>query len=270
MHIGTAGIPLQCKDGSTLEGVECVHRLGLDAMEVQFVRGVNMKPETAEEVGIKARELDVKLSIHAPYYINLASHEKQKIAASKKRILDSAVLAGLMGARVVVFHPGYYGKRSREETAELVAAALLEIRGKLREEKVNVLLGPETTGRQKQYGSLEEILELCRQVEDTIPVLDFGHLHARGDGALKSRKDFAEILDRVENQFGKKFHFHIHMAGNYYTKGNERHHLTIDHKEPDYSLLAKELVERKTNATIISESPNIEIDALEFKRMLGV
>ncbi len=105
--VGTGGVPNSC-EGGNLEGVRCIHELGLDALEIEFVYGVRMKDEMAKKVGELAKKLGVHLSIHAPYFINLNASDKAKLEASKKRILDSVQKAVLLGADPVVFHPGFY------------------------------------------------------------------------------------------------------------------------------------------------------------------
>ena len=72
-------------------------------MEVEFVRGVSMNEEKAKEVGKVAKELGIRLSVHAPYYINLCNPEK--LRDSEKRIIDSCHRGHAMGAGTVVFHP---------------------------------------------------------------------------------------------------------------------------------------------------------------------
>ena len=92
--IGPAGTPTTVTTG-TINGIKEVERLGLNAMEVQFSHGVRMGVDKAKEC--KKVSKNVHLSIHAPYYINLLSVEKQKVGASRKRILDSAERAHHMG-----------------------------------------------------------------------------------------------------------------------------------------------------------------------------
>ncbi len=265
--IGTAGVPVSSRERSSESGIKRVHELGLNAMEIEFVRGVNMQKPQAEAVGKTAKGLNVKLSVHAPYFINLASEEKEKIAASKIRILESARIGKILGANIVVFHPGFYSGLSADEAYAIIRDAVIDIRKKLNEEKNQILLGPETMGRQKQFGSVDETLKLCTEVKGVVPVLDFAHVHARTNGGLKKQQDFADVLNKVEKTIGKT-DLHMHMTGVNYQNGNEKNHLTIDSRQPDFSLLAAELKRRKINATIISESPNLETDALIFKKLL--
>lgn len=267
IYIGTAGIPLTCKGKSTTEGVECVSKLGLGAMEVEFVRGVRMSKDAAEKVRNAADKIKIELSVHTPYYINLASLEKEKIVASKQRILASARIGNLMNAKIIVIHAGFYMSRSKEETYKIIKNSLAEIREILDSENNPVILGIETMGKQKQFGTLEESINLSRDIEKTQPVVDFAHLHARSNGGLKTQDDFAEIFNKIEDSIGK-IHLHSHFSGIFYTNGNERYHLPIDSNEPDYLLLAKEIIERKQDITLISESPNLEVDALKFNKTL--
>jgi deoxyribonuclease-4 len=267
IYVGTAGIPLGCKGKSTADGVFCVSRLGLSAMEVEFVRGVKMSDDAAKKVKITSEKFNVKLSVHAPYYVNLSSPEKEKVEASKERILKSARLGNLMNAGIVVIHAGFYMENSRERAYELIKNSLAEVREILDSENNGIILGIETMGRQKQFGTLDEAVNLSLEVEKTQPVIDFGHIHARGSGCLKTQDDFSKIFNKIEDTLGK-IHVHSHLSGIYYKNGNEKYHLTIDSKEPDYTLLAKEITERKQDITLISESPNIEFDALKFKNYL--
>ena len=117
-----------------LKGIAEVARLGLDCMEIEFTYGVRMKPEMAATVGAKAAELGITLSVHAPYYINLASYEDEKVAASRQRILDSCHRAHLMGARKVVFHAGFYQKRTPRETYRLIRREIIDLQRHIRKE----------------------------------------------------------------------------------------------------------------------------------------
>lgn len=87
---GTGGVPHSASDRSVAAGVRRIKELKLDCMEVEFVHGVRIRKEAAEEVGRLAAEIKVALTCHGPYYINLNSEEKEKIEASVKRIIETA------------------------------------------------------------------------------------------------------------------------------------------------------------------------------------
>lgn len=265
LRLGPAGIPLACKKCDTIKGVQKVAELGLNAMEVEFVRGVNLSKEKAKELGKIAEELDVSLSVHAPYYINLASEDAQKVKASMQRIMDSLDRAALMGAKVVVVHAGYYGK-SKERAEKMIFKACKKISEHISKKKWKVYLGLETTGRQSQWGTLDEIISLCKELKHCIPVIDFAHIYARNGGEI----NYSEIFSKL-SAIGLK-EIHSHFSGIKFKKtltgGNEREHLPVrQSKGPDFEKLAKEILKRKVNITIISESPILEKDSLYMKEV---
>ncbi|MFQ5761557.1 MAG: TIM barrel protein [Candidatus Bathyarchaeia archaeon] len=267
IRLGPAGVPTVCKTRSTVDGVKTVHELGLQAMEVEFVRGVNMKQELAEEVGMVARALGVQLSIHAPYYINLCSEDKKIVADSKKRILDSAFLGEKMNARIIAIHAAYYGKLTAKQALTVLEQRFGEILDYMKSKGWRkVKLGLETTGRVSQFGTLEELLDLSREV-DCVPYVDFAHVYARQAG----RVDYADILDKLEPLKLKESY--IHFAGMNWTPvkgtkmGNEKNHMEIGTGKPPFEPLAKELLKRRTNTTIICESPTLEQDSLVMKKI---
>jgi len=259
--LGPAGIPAVAKGRSSIEGVKTVSELGLNAMEIEFVRGVKMSNEMAKEVGDVAKELNIRLSIHAPYFINLSSSEKIKIRQSKKRILDSVERAHLMHADIVVFHPGYYGKLSPKETYDMVRDACGDIIESMKSKKIkDVRLGLETTGKHSQFGTLDEIIKIHKELKTCVPVVDFAHMFARRRGKI----DYGEILDRLEGL--KLKHYHTHFSNIEFTDKGERWHLVLD-KKPPFEPLAKEILKRKLNIIIISESPILEQDSLKMKKI---
>lgn len=252
IRVGPAG----SEGKGNLEGIKKVARMGLDCMEVEFTYGVRMRIEEAERVGELARSKGVVLSVHAPYYINLASDEEEKVIASKTRILASCERAHALGAQSVVFHAGFYQKKTAAKTYELIKREVLTIQDDIAKQKWEVVLCPEVTGKPSQFGSLEEILQLMKDTGCGITV-DFSHLFARQQGQI----DYAEIL----NMLPKKFH--AHFSGIEYGNKGERKHIKTEKKffEP----LAAELVKRKLDVTLINESPQPYKDAAMMKRVLS-
>lgn len=251
IKIGPAG-----SDGlGNLKGVAKVAEAGLDCMEVEFTYGVRMNLETACAVGARAKELGIILSVHAPYYINLASDEKEKYDASRKRILDSCEKAHAMGARNVVFHAGFYQKRTAGQTYDRIKKAIVEMQHHIARKGWQVQLCPETTGKPSQFGSLAELLRMKKDTGCGITV-DFSHLYARQLGEI----DYAEILTTLPNQY------HAHFSGIEYGDKGERKHIrtTTDFFEP----LARALIQRRANITMINESPKPYEDAIMMKNFI--
>lgn len=266
--LGPAGIPIASKDKSTLGGIQCVSDLKLNSFEVEFVRGVKMSSGMAKKVGDLSKKLKVRLSVHAPYYINLCSKETEKVRASKQRIIKSVERAHDMHADIVVFHPAYYGKLSEKEVYQKVKEACEDMKDTLDAEGIiDVKLGLETTGKVSQFGSLDEIVQICKELKYCSPVIDWAHIFARQGGRI----DFPDIFDKVFVLKPKHLHTHVSciefspvgMKG----RGNERYHLPLNTKKPDFKLLVKEILKRKIDITLISESPILEQDALVLKKM---
>ncbi len=265
--VGTSGIPDSAKKFPTSEAPKIISQIGLQAMEIAFVRQVYLTNKQAEEVGKVAEENNVQLSIHAPYYINLGSEKIFVIRASEKRIIDSVERAAHMKAKIVAIHAGYYGKFTAEETFQRIKKSLQEIRATMKEKNLkNVLLGLETTGKEKQWGTLEEILRMCKEVEGCYPYIDWAHLFVKGNGSI----DYAKILDTLEKSGYKILYSHFEGV----EKRNGKFvdiHAPVG-QNPPFEPLAEELLKRSLHATIICESSAPESDALKMKgtlRQLG-
>jgi len=268
LFFGTAGIPHSTQNPSTIEGIKRVSELGLGGMELEFVHSVNVSPQKAPEVKKAALESNVNLSCHGSYYINLNSVEKDKILASKERVLAGAKSAFLSGATSITFHAAFYLKTSPKETLLNVKKSLEEIVSELKKEKNSIWIRPETTGKATQFGSLEELLELSSQLPQVLPCIDFSHLHARSNGKMNSYAEFRRVLEDSEKALGKDFlkNLHCHVSGIEYSDKGERNHLTLKESDFKYKELLLALKDMNCKGLIICESPNIEDDALLLKK----
>jgi deoxyribonuclease-4 len=265
IRLGPSGIPLSCKRKGSIEGVKRIAELGLSAMEVNFTHGIHTSLETAKELSKIAENLDIELSIHVPYYINLASEYKKKLEASKKRIIDSLERGVAMNATVVAVHAGYYGK-SKEKANQKILEACEEIVYIIEKNGWDIKLGLETMGKQKSWGTLDEIINLCKRLKYLIPYLDPAHIYARQGGRI----NYKEIFDKLKVLKLKKLH--SHFSGIKYSlvkigRGNERYHVPMKEAGPDFEPFAKEILKREIDITIISESPALEEDSLLMKKI---
>lgn len=273
-RFGPAGVPPAFR--AMKAGLADVPRLlreeGLDAFEYQAVRWgakPQIKREDAEKLGLKAKENDVWISLHGSYFINFCG-EKDVIEASKQRLIACITAAEWMKAYVVVFHSGFYGKRPQKEAFTNCLEALKEVVEAMRTLGIkNVKIGPETMGKSSQLGSLDEVLSLCEEVEQTQLVVDWAHLHARDRGRFKTVDDFRKVIVEIENRLGTEAvkDMHCHFTKIEFTdKGEKRHH-TMDEADygPDFTMLAKVIAEFKLKPVIISESPILDADAIKMR-----
>ncbi|MBN2288032.1 MAG: TIM barrel protein [Candidatus Glassbacteria bacterium] len=264
---GTGGVPHSAKDRSVPAGVRRISELGLGCMEVEFVHGVRIRREAAGEAGKTAAGLGVTLTCHGPYYINLNSEEPEKREASVRRILDTARAAHWLGAVSFTFHPAFMMKKDPEEVYRVVSTALAEISATVRQEGLEVRISPELTGKPTQFGSLEELLRLSREVENIHPCIDFSHYHARTGGAQNSYGEFCGTLEAVGKALGKPAleQLHMHVSGINYTGKGERNHLDLPESDLKYVELLRALKEFEVGGQLICESPSLEEDARLLK-----
>lgn len=260
---GTAGTPISSKGNDSISGIKQVHELKLGCMELEFVRGVKMGERTARNVGEVAKQLDIRLSVHAPYYINLNA-EGETLVNSKERILNSARIGHVCGAKSVVIHAGFC-KGSREEVYGKIRKELIDIQEILKNEGVDITLRIETMGRSSQFGTLEEVLDIT-EVEGVLPCIDFSHLHAL-TGKFNTHEEFALVLKKVEERLGREGldNMHIHVSGIEYSDKGEKKHLVFAESDFKYRELAQAFCDFNIQGMVISESPNLEVDALALK-----
>lgn len=246
---------------------------GLDAYEYQCGNGVRCGELTAKKIAKEAEENKIIMSVHSPYYINLATPEEEKRIGGINYIRQSCALVKMLGGDRVVVHSGALGKMERQEALGFAKKTLKMAREAMVSEGFqNVRLCIETMGKINQLGNLEEVIELCKLDESFLPCIDFGHLNARTLGGLKTKADFEVIFDAIKNGLGEDRLkvFHSHFSKIEYTKGGEKKHLTFSDTVfgPDFEPVAEIIAERNLAPTIISESAGTQAeDAYAMKKM---
>ena len=262
LFFGTGGVPHSAQSGSTVDGIRRIAELGLGGMELEFVRGVKMGEASARQVAEAAKATGIKLSVHAPYYINFNAHETEKIQASKVRLLQAARVGALCGAETVVVHTAFYLGDPPGEVYNRVKQYLQEVISILRGENNRIWIRPEIMGKGTQFGAIEEILQMCTEVEGVAPCIDFAHLHAR-NGVVNSYAEFDAILGKVKEKLGRAGldNIHIHFSGIRYGDRGEISHLNLKESDLQYVELLTALRDFDVKGLVICESPNLEEDA---------
>jgi deoxyribonuclease-4 len=270
-RFGFIGIPLSCKGRTYKDGLIYAKNLGLNALEVQLIKGVStISEEVAQELKKLAEAFDIELHVHAPYYTNLAGDEFN-VQLSREKIISAGRLANLIGAKILVIHPALYDDLSKEVVMDRVVKQTRALRDLFKEEGILTKIGIETMGKQNLFGSIDEVVQVCKRVNDVVPVLDFGHMHARSNGKLKSKEAIQSIFDKtaeLDNSF-----YLIHLTGTFYEEGNEYYRIPLKKSDLGTEDILEVLLENKLNATLISESPLLEHDAIWvqilFDQLLG-
>lgn len=248
-------------------------QMGLNAYEYQCNKGTNIKMETALKIGDEARKAGIRMSIHAPYYINLSSADEDKRLNSIGYILKTLQIAQWMGADRIVIHPGNVGKFARNEAMLLALPVLADAVRQADESGFgNITLCPEVLGKLSNLGSLDEVLTMCALDDRMIPCVDFGHVHARTMGGLKSTEDYERLFDRLENALGSERtrKLHIHFSRVEYSSAGERKHHTLQDIQygPEFVHLARVLLKRRIEPVVICESRDtMAEDAYRLKEL---
>lgn len=260
---GTGGTPHSAKTPSTIDGIKRIAELGLGCMELEFVQGVKMGETGARLVADIATSEGVKLSAHAPYFINLNAREPDKITASQGRILQTARIASICGAESITFHAAYYLGDSPEKVYNTVKKYLAEVINQLKRENNRVWVRPELVGKPSEFGTLDEIINLSAELDRVAPCIDFAHWHARRGGS-SSYPEFASVLQQVQQRLGRAAldNMHIHVSGIAYGAKGEIKHLNLKESDLQYVGLLQALKDYQVKGIVICESPNLEEDAL--------
>src|SRR3989344_6072914 len=246
IHFAVAGVPLSTpKPGGTVEGLKHAHELGIEAMEIEWVQNVPKNPERMEEIRATAKEYGMTLPVHAPYYVNLNSPDPEKLAASKRRILDALTMSELAGVRSVCVHPAFYLGQDPKIVFENLRRATDDI---LKHKKLfpNVNLAYETMGKTAQFGTLEEVLKLSKEF-DLYPCVDPAHMHARTNGKINSAKEWNEMFDLYEEYLGAAAlkNVHMHFSGIAYGAKGEKHHEPLQESDAKWQEFIGVLKKRK-------------------------
>lgn len=260
---GTGGTPHSSQTQTAIDGIKRIAQLGLGCMELEFVYGVRMGEAGARLVAETAQSEGVKLSAHGPYYINLNAREPEKVVASQERILQTARIASICGAQSIVFHAAFYLGDPPEKTYQAVKKNLAQVLSQLKRENNRVWVRPEVMGKPTQFGTIEEVLELCTELEGVGICLDFAHWHAYS-GKSNSYPEFVSILQQIKQGLGNQAleDMHIHVSGIAYGQKGERKHLDLKDADLNYIALLRALKDLNAKGLVICESPNLEEDAL--------
>ena len=268
-RFGTVGTPKNKpkKPGGSVGGIYYLHELGLQALELGWVRSVRVSESTALSIKEAGLDRDVALSVHAPYYINLNA-DAEEWPRSRQRLMDAARAGHQSGATDIVFHPGSYFGQPAADVLKIAIPRLDDCLKELRAEENPVILRPETMGKGAMLGSLGDTLEMSK-LEGVEPCLDFAHLHARpGDGSVNTYQEWMEILEAYREALGEKSlkRLHCHLSGIEYTEKGEQNHLVIRESDFDLNALFQALFDSTAGGRILCESPSLEEDALFIQK----
>ena len=270
MHFGPAGYPSDTS-GNPRKALNMIRDAGLDALEYAAVYGLRMSEDSAKKLGTAAKECGIVMSMHTAYYISLVSKSKQTRQNSIERLVKSLKFAPLMNVTRIVFHVGGYSGLTREEAYPIVKSSLLEVWEAMGHQTRGIMLAPETAGKLGVFGSIDELVRLCNDVEGVIPTLDWAHLHAITQGGMSDKKSYLDVLGTFERALGSRFvdNMHFHVSGIEFTPAGEKAHRPLGESwGPDILPLIEIVSETGYKPTFISETPEPILGAVYTKLLL--
>ena len=266
ISLGPGGNCITAKDRTTLGSFDRIIELKLNAQELEFVRKVYLTEKTAPEIANKAKELGISLTTHSPYAINLCSQSKSTVEASKRMILETLKISEMAGAGCAATHVAYYSGLNLEQVMKTLKRNVEDILDKAKQMGIkNVKLGIEVMAKESQFGALDEVINFSKEVKGTVPYVDWCHIFARNNGKI----DYPEIFDKLKVL--ELDHIYSHFSNSKYNVNTKKFvdmHVPIN-GHPPFEPLAREILKRKVDISIISESPVLELDSLRMKRNLN-
>lgn len=270
LSFGPAGIPQSVAGKGIVRGVEAVKEMGLGCMELEFVQSVYLKEDKAKEVMEAKKKTDIRLSVHAPYYINLNAKSPETMRASIERLYLACKMGGIAGAESVAVHAAFRHEQSSKEIKEKILGACAEIYERLDKDGIkHIQIAPEYAGKHSQWGTLQEVMEIASENKRLRWCMDFGHAHACTNGGMKTKGAFDKLLEEIE-KFDRKYltDLHIQACGITYSEKGEKYHTPFESEEStlNWKGMLQSLKEFKVGGMFIAETPQQEHDALLCKK----
>lgn len=274
---GPSGIEAadQAEGVNILKVPEYIKGKGLDAYEYSFGHGFNMSIKTALLAGLKFKQEGIKLSLHAPFYINFANPDETMYQKSVGYIQSGIKFLRAFDADKLVFHSASCGKAERKDAYDLTFKRFQETFDKMDSDGLldGIFLCPETMGKSMQIGSYKEVVDLCTTNSHLVPTFDFGHINAIMQGGLKTEDDYKRIFDYAIEKLGfeRIDNCHIHFSKIQYGDKGEIKHLNYSEDNiygPNFEPLARVLIDYKLSPRVITESMSKMVtDAITLKNI---
>ena len=270
VNFGPAGYPADAR-GKIERVFQILVDAGMNALEYAAVHGLRTSEERAKQIGDLARSNNITMSMHAAYYINIASKDPQIRERSKQRLIKALKFAPLMAVKRIVFHPGTFGGLSPEEAHIVMRDSLQSVWEEAGHLGNGAFLAPEIAGKLSMFGSIEQIIRICQDVDGCIPTIDWAHLYARRQGKMNDKESYLKVINQFENELGKLFldNMHFHISAIAFTEKGEASHKPFGGEwGPDLYPLMEVVHEVGYKPTFICESPNPLQGALYAKFLL--
>lgn len=239
---------------------------GLDLFEYSFGKGIKMTSAKANAIGQAFASAGIELSAHAPYYINFANSDDEKIQGSIRYVIGTLEKLKEFdnGDRIVV-HPATQGKDERDVAVQRARTNLEKLADAIISaglDSYKICL--ETMGKKGQIGTVGEIVDFCKIAPFFYPCVDFGHVNAREGGILKREEDFAAIIQYMSERLPeeKVKNMHVHFSKIMFGESGEIKHLTFEDRiyGPSFEPFSNVIKQFELQPHIICESDGTQAE----------
>ncbi len=266
---GISATPVVKTADDALKTIEELYKIGFKAflLPQEFLSNIKTSTDLYKEhytslLNIKtlASKHNIELSIH------VSSLPDEPYLSDRLKLYTS--IANVMDSRLFILHPTFYKMMPHEQSLKLVIYKINEI---VNEANVKSNIGIETTGRINEVGSLEDVIDVVTRTKKTEPVLNWGHIHARGSGALRTVEDFVKVIKKLKSEIGTSWmnNAYFIFSGMTYGPSGAISHTGIDSSDPSLEHLIRAVMSYNIKGTLIFETINREKDVLSILEKIG-
>lgn len=265
---GTQKIPAPSTRDQVIEVLLELYKIGVKAYVLPNELFADI-PDTQSLYKTKYGDL-LKIKEEAKRYNIELALRVENLGTQPDQVLDLySRICSIMDARTFIIHPNFYSSIMPPDQA--MKLAVYKINEIVNSTGVRVKIGIETTGKIKDVGSIEDVIDICKRTQSTEPVINWAHIHARGAGALRTRRDFATILSNIHGKLGPnpiKDSFQI-FSGISYGPSGEIKHMPLDSSDLNLEYMIRESMAMGAHGTLIFEDPDKEGFVLKWMDRLA-
>ncbi|MGC8562600.1 MAG: TIM barrel protein [Thermoplasmata archaeon] len=207
-----------------------------------------------------AKELDVKISLHTPYYVDFCNEERM-ILDSIQHTIWGGVIADALDSEYLITHLGLASKDRKKSLAK-TASSLKQISEKMSSLKIKPKLCVENSGKEEVIGSPEEIDYLLSNVKSISSITNVSHIYSSRKNSPSEQEEFSEIIEETKK---KKRPLYFEFSGVEFIDQSEYRITPIKKGNLKFEPFADALADFDNEITLISFSPLLEHDALYMK-----
>ena len=192
------------------------------------------------------------------YNIELSIRHEGLPAEPDEILRTFSTISSVMDCRTFIVNPAFYSRiMPRDQALRLAVYKINEIVSAQRAESKIAL---ETTGKMSEVGSLEDVLDMVKRTQSTEPAINWGNVHARGVGALRSQRDFELVMKQIRSSIGPGWfdNAYFFFSGTTYGPSGLTRTVPIDNSDLNLEHLIKASMSFNASGTLIIEDPSKE------------